>query len=126
LIYSGFTHCVLKVREGLDNTYQSYSFIGYGTDWLAFGHIVISLFFTLPVQDPIRYSGVIKIGMISCILVIPLALICGEIRDIPLAWRIIDCLFGLLCLPILIWLHSNISQLEKLAHSHENNESDLK
>lgn len=32
--------------------------------------------------------------MIACLLVIPLALICGPIRGIPWFWRIVDCSFG--------------------------------
>lgn len=28
-----------KVHEGLQVTYSSYPFLGYGTDWLAFGHL---------------------------------------------------------------------------------------
>jgi hypothetical protein len=39
---------------------------------------------------------VIEWGMIACILVIPLALICGPIRGIPFYWRLIDCSFGVL------------------------------
>ena len=46
--YEGFTHWILKVREGLDVTYANYPFIGYGTDWLAFAHLMIMLFFILP------------------------------------------------------------------------------
>ncbi len=32
--------------------------------------------------------------MISCVLVIPYALICGGVRSIPFYWRLIDCSFG--------------------------------
>ena len=34
--------------------------------------------------------------MIACVLVIPLALICGAVRGIPFWWRMIDCSFGIL------------------------------
>ncbi len=96
--YSGMTHWVLKVRQGLDDTYSKYSFIAYGTDWLAFGHIVIALFFVLPYRDPVRYRGVLHVGIVSCILVVPLALICGPIRGIPFYWQLIDCSFGVVCI----------------------------
>ena len=76
--YSGATFWILKVREGLDATYANYPFIGYGTDWLAFGHIVIALFFVLPFLDPFRYRGVLHVGVVSCILVVPLALTSGR------------------------------------------------
>lgn len=81
--YIGLTAWVLKVREGLDVTYSAYPFIAYGTDWLAFGHIVIAMFFILPYRDPVRYRGVLHIGIAASIMVIPLALICGPIRGIP-------------------------------------------
>ena len=29
---------IMKVRDALIDTYAKYPFIGYGTDWLAFGH----------------------------------------------------------------------------------------
>ncbi|HSH39366.1 MAG TPA: hypothetical protein VK993_11325 [Chthoniobacterales bacterium] len=63
----------------------------YGTDWLAFGHIVIAIFFAGPLIDPVRNLWVIRAGQIACVLVIPLALVCGDIRGIPLWWRAIDC-----------------------------------
>ena len=97
--YSGMTHWILTVREGLDVTYESYPFIAYGTDWLAFAHLMIALYFILPWLDPVRYVGVLHIGVISSVLIIPLALICGEIRSIPFAWRLLDCSFGIFCLP---------------------------
>lgn len=52
--HTGFIHWILKVREGLEKTYQNYPFIAYGTDWLAFAHLMIAAFFVLPWQDPVR------------------------------------------------------------------------
>ena len=37
---------------------------------------------------------VLQAGMIACALVLPLALICGAVRQIPFGWRLIDCSFG--------------------------------
>jgi hypothetical protein len=34
--------------------------------------------------------------MITCVLVIPWALLFGELRDIPVSWRLIDSSFGVL------------------------------
>lgn len=96
--HTGLAHWILKVREGLETTYAAFPFMAYGTDWLAFGHVVIALFFILPFRDPVRYEGVLHMGIAACLLVIPLALICGPIREIPFAWRLIDCSFGLICL----------------------------
>ena len=104
--YTGLAHWILKVREGLEVTYAQYPFIAYGTDWLAFGHLMIALFFVLPWMEPVQYRGVLYVGIVSCILVIPLALICGPIRGIPFYWRLIDCSFGVLCVvPLLYAVH---------------------
>lgn len=101
--HTGLVHWILTVREGLDVTYQKYPFIAYGTDWLAFAHLMIALFFILPWKDPVRYEGVLWIGVVMSILVIPLAHICGPLRGIPFGWRMIDCSFGILCLPPLLF-----------------------
>jgi hypothetical protein len=92
--YSGLTRWILHVREGLMVTYRQYPFVAYGTDWLAFGHIVIAIFFIGPLIDPVRNIWVIQAGLIACVAVLPLALICGPIREIPFYWRLIDCSFG--------------------------------
>lgn len=91
---SAFATWILRVREGLERTYARDPFIAYGTDWLAFGHIVIALFFIAPWIDPKRNIAVLWVGVAACVLVIPTALICGAVRDIPLGWRLIDCAFG--------------------------------
>jgi hypothetical protein len=57
--------------------------LAYGTDWLAFAHLVIAIAFLGPLKDPVRNIWVVEFGMIACLLVIPLALICGPIRGIP-------------------------------------------
>ncbi|MDA0812514.1 MAG: hypothetical protein O3C21_09035 [Verrucomicrobia bacterium] len=100
--YAGFAHWIMKVREGLVVTGEAYPFIAYGTDWLAFGHIIIALFFLPVYSDPVRYRGNLKVGLAACILVIPLALICGPIRGIPFYWQLIDCSFGFVCI-IPVW-----------------------
>jgi len=97
--YNGLAHWIMKVREGLDVTYATYPFVAYGTDWLAFGHLVIALFFILPFREPTRYAGVLTIGIWASLAVIPFALVCGPIRQIPFYWRLIDCSFGILCIP---------------------------
>jgi hypothetical protein len=52
--------------------------------------------------------------MIACVLVLPLALICGPIRGIPFGWRLIDCCFGIFgILPLwLCW--RDIRALERI------------
>lgn len=110
--YSGVAHWILFVREGLEVTYGIYPFIGYGTDWLAFGHIVIALFFIPAYRDPIRYQDVYRVGIWAALLVIPLAFICGPLRGIPLYWRLIDCMFGVAAMIPLFWILSLIRKME--------------
>ena len=90
----GLAHWLTYVREGLETTGREYPFLAYGTDWLAFAHIVIAIAFVGPLRDPVKNIWGVEFGMIACLLVIPLALICGPIRGIPFAWRLLDCSFG--------------------------------
>ena len=99
------------MHEGLNATQRAYPFLAYGTDWLAFGHLIIALFFIGPLIDPVRNVWVIRAGQIACALVIPLALICGEIRGIPLWWRAVDCSFGVFGFLPLWYAHRLIRQL---------------
>jgi hypothetical protein len=103
---SGFRAWTAFVFFGLQKTYAACPFVGYGTDWLAFGHFIIALFFIGPFRDPIRNAWVLRCGVIACAAVIPLALICGHIRQIPLAWRLLDCSFGIVgAIPLLYCLY---------------------
>ena len=104
---------VERVDEGLRATNARYPFLAYGTDWLAFAHLVIAVAFLGPYFDPVRNKWVITFGLIACAGVIPLALIAGPIRGIPLGWRLIDCSFGVLgSIPLLI-CRTHIIELEK-------------
>jgi hypothetical protein len=93
---NSFDHWILTVRDGLRDSYGRHPWLAYGTDWLAFAHIVIAVFFIGPFVDPVRNVWVIRSGIIACVLVIPLALVCGAVRQIPIGWRLIDCSFGVL------------------------------
>ena len=72
-----------------------YPYLSYGTDWLGFAHLVIAINFIGAYRDPIKNIWVMQFGIIACSLIFPFALIAGEIREIPLFWRLIDCSFGL-------------------------------
>ena len=103
---SGIRRWMAFVAVGLEKTYQAFPFFGYGTDWLAFGHFVIALFFIVPLRNPLGNEWVLRCGLISCIAVVPFALICGELRQIPLSWRVLDCSFGILgAIPLLYCLY---------------------
>lgn len=93
--YSGLQHWIAFVHYGLQQTYAQFPFIGYGTDWLAFGHLVIALFFIGPWRDPVGNRWVLKIGLVACAGIVPLAMIAGAVRGLPFYWRLIDCSFGL-------------------------------
>jgi len=90
----GLKYWIAHVSFGLAKTYKEYPFFGYGTDWLAFGHIVIAMFFVKPLLHPSGNLWVLKYGLYACFAVLPFALIAGAVRDIPLYWRLIDCSFG--------------------------------
>ena len=51
---TGLHRWLAFVFFGLQKTYAAFPFVGYGTDWLAFGHFVIALFFVGPSQSPSR------------------------------------------------------------------------
>ena len=101
-----------RVNEALAETDAKYPFLAYGTDWLAFAHLVIAVAFVGPWIDPVRNKWVITFGLIACAGVIPLAVIAGAVRGIPWGWRLIDCSFGVVgCVPLLI-CHRHIRAIE--------------
>jgi hypothetical protein len=110
----GLVEWVARVRWGLDQADAAYPFLLYGTDWLAFAHLVIAVAFWGPYRDPVRNIWVIEFGMIACVGVIPLALICGPIRGIPVFWMLIDMSFGVFGILPLIVLRRRIKRLEAL------------
>jgi hypothetical protein len=99
----GLVVWIARVHEGLTVTYARYPFIAYGTDWLAFAHLVIAIAFLGPLKDPVRNVWVVQFGMITCALVLPLALIAGPLRGIPFYWQLIDCAFGVIGI-VPLWL----------------------
>ena len=115
--HTGLLHWLLLVREGLSVTYDRYPFLAYGTDWLAFGHIVIALFFVAPLREPGRHLSVINAGLVACVLVVPLAMLCGAFRGIPFYWRLIDCSFGVFGMIPLLFVRRWIGRLNRLEAS---------
>ena len=102
---TGLQFWIATVRDRLRDVHASHPWLAYGTDWLAFGHITIALFFIGPWRNPVPNAWVLRVGLVACAGVIPLALICGPIRGIPFYWRLIDCSFGVLgALPLLYCL----------------------
>jgi hypothetical protein len=91
---SEFLRWLFRVRDALTQTQTQYTFLFYGTDWLAFGHFVIAIVFVGALRDPVRNRWLFDLGLIACVLVIPFALVFGGLRGIPVWWRLIDCSFG--------------------------------
>ncbi|MFF4350914.1 hypothetical protein [Streptomyces sp. NPDC001530] len=106
-----------RVRRGIDATDAKYPFVLYGTDWLAFAHLVIAVAFYGPYRDPVRNIWVVEFGMIACAGIVPLALICGPIRGIPFWWTVIDMSFGVFGVIPLYVVRKKIKRLEALTSS---------
>jgi len=106
--YTGMRYWIAEVREGLHAMEADYPFLAYGTDWLAFAHVMIAVAFIGPWLDPVRNRWVITFGMIACVSVIPTALFFGTLRGIPFAWQLIDCSFGVFGIVplLLVWWHT--------------------
>jgi hypothetical protein len=85
---------LVRVRDALNDTAQRQPFLFYGTDWLAFGHLMIAVAFVGALRDPVRNRWLFDFGLIACVLVIPFALAMGSLRHVPFWWRMIDCMFG--------------------------------
>jgi hypothetical protein len=93
-LWPAMSKWIATVRQGITVVHEQYAFMFYGTDWLAFAHIVIAIAFLGPLHDPVRNIWIVEWGLICCVLIIPLALICGPLRGIPFFWRLFDCAFG--------------------------------
>lgn len=108
---------IAQVHQGLLEADSKYPFLLYGTDWLAYAHLVIAIAFWGPLRDPVRNIWVVEFGMIACILIILVAVIFGPLRGIPPFWQILDCSFGVFgSLPL--WLvRRDILQLMKVESS---------
>lgn len=91
--------------EAVAHVGSTYPMLFYGTDWLAFAHVVIALAFVGPYRDPVRNKWVIEWGLWCCALVLPLAFLWAPVRDIPFFWRCVDASFGVIgAVPLwLVW-----------------------
>ena len=101
--YTGLRYWIATVRNAVGETYATYPFMAYGTDWLAFAHVIIAVAFIGPWRDPVRNHWVVTFGLIACVAVVPMALVFGPLRGIPVYWLLIDCSFGVIGF-IPLWL----------------------
>ena len=111
--YPEIVSFVHYIKESITETNQKTPQLAYGYDWLAFAHLVIALLFIGPYRDPLRNKWVIQWGMIACVAILPLAFICGPIRQIPFYWQLIDCSFGVFGIIPLLLCMKYIKALEK-------------
>jgi hypothetical protein len=109
IVWPAMATWISRVRVGIMDADQKYPFLLYGTDWLAFAHIVIAIAFVGAIRDPVRNLWVVEFGMIACVLVVPFALIWGGLRGIPFFWRLIDCGFGVIGI-VPLWLARRYTQ----------------
>jgi len=93
-LWPSLAQWITHVNTGLRNGYGQYPFLAYGTDWLAFAHVVLAILFVGPLRDPVRNLWVVEFGMLACLLIIPWTLIFGYLCEIPIFWMIIDMSFG--------------------------------
>ncbi|MEO7211975.1 hypothetical protein [Mucilaginibacter sp.] len=102
------------VYQGVRLSNQAYPFLSYGTDWLAFAHIMLAVLFIGPLRNPEKNIWVIEFGMIACVAILPLAFIMGPIRGIPFFWTLVDCSFGAVGIIPLYISYISIKKLQQL------------
>lgn len=101
------------IYKAIHDTNARYPYLSYGTDWLAFAHVLLAILFVGPLINPVKNVWVIQFGMIACVLIFPLAFIAGPVRHIPVFWRFIDSSFGVFAF-IPLWMsYRGIRELEK-------------
>lgn len=92
-----------------------YPFLLYGTDWLAFAHIVIGLAFVGVLRDPVRNKWVVEWALWCCALVVLFAFAWAPVRSTPFFWRCVDASFGVFGAVPLWLVRRDILQLERAA-----------
>lgn len=104
---------IFEVYIAVSDTNSSYPYLSYGTDWLAFAHLLFAVLFIGPLKKPIQNIWVIEFGIIACIAIFPLALIAGSYRQIPFFHQLIDCAFGVIGLMILMPVYLKTKTLKQ-------------
>ena len=113
--YSGLKYWLASVQAGLAQTNLDYPFLAYGTDWLAYSHIVLAVVFCGVYAKPVTNIWIVHACMIACAGVVLVALLCAPIRGVPFFWALVDCAFGVLGIVPLVFLHVWIRRLAKTA-----------
>ena len=101
------------VLNGVVQIDKSYDFIWYGTDWMAFAHLLFAILFYGLYKDPIRNKWLVSFGLVACVAIAPIALGFGHLRGIPLIWQFLDMAFGVIAGALLLRIKSLIQSIEK-------------
>jgi hypothetical protein len=112
----GVPYWLARIRDGLRANHEHSPFMAYVSDWLAFAHLAIAVFFIGPLVQPALHRWTLWSGIIACIGVVPLAHIAGPMRGIPIGWRWLDCMFGIFgSLPLIycLMLQKRICDLQR-------------
>lgn len=104
------------VDQGVQHIENHYPFMYYGTDWMAFAHLLFAILFYGLYKDPIRNQWLVKFGLIASVAIFPLALILGPIRQIPLIWQLLDCSFGVVSGAILLYINKLLNKITQNSH----------
>lgn len=83
-----------KAAFAVSSVDSNFPLLFYGTDWLAFAHVVIAMAFVGPFRDPVRNKWVVEWGLLCCACVPLLAFLWAPVRGIPFFWRCVDASFG--------------------------------
>ncbi len=100
------------IQTVYDAVRQTPDVVLYGTDWLAFAHIIIALFFIPVYINPVRYKANLLVAITACGAVFILAFVCGPVRGIPFFHQLIDCAFGFIGFFPLWFVYKKIGHLE--------------
>jgi hypothetical protein len=112
-VVPGLVTWVDRVHAALVASDARTPFLAYGTDWLAFAHLVIAVAFVGALRDPVRNVWIVVWGMIAAVAVIPLAVVAGRVRGLPGGWTVIDCAFGVLAMVPLVIAFVQVRRLQR-------------
>lgn len=70
-----------RIQTVLRETADEHPVLFHGTDWLAFGHLVIAVAFIGAWKDPMKNEWLFDFGLIACVMVIPWAFCSGLFEE---------------------------------------------
>lgn len=91
---------IARVNEAVVYSNQHMPFMAYGTDWLAFAHVILAILVIGTYRRPENHRWIFQFGMIASALILPVAVFFGELRGIPWSWRLIDMSFAVVAFPM--------------------------